>query len=142
MAFLWFDAGFLWEIPGGLRRCRFFDLPPGGGCSRWADSLSNEQLGLVILAKFLISLGLLVKFLLGKELTEAPSVYFAGSRRLIIGGVTSLVLPDGPAARGAVPSGRVIRFAWCSLGLAKEECADHRSDRAKRLHTTKWSLPA
>ena len=50
----------------------------------------------------------------------------------------SAVLPDGPAAREAGASCRVIRFAV----VANDVCADHWEGCAKRLHTTKWSLPA
>ena len=45
--------------------------------------------------------------------------------------LTGRILPDEPAARGAVPSGRVIRFAVVLPMVAKNDCADHRSGRAK-----------
>jgi len=43
------------------------------------------------------------------------------------------VLPDGPAARGAVPSGRSIRFAVVLPLVAIEDYADQREEDAKRI---------
>jgi len=72
VVFWWFFCGALLAFCGA--GC-FFTLPLGGQVVGRGEGLCFQLVGLIILGNLLFLLGLLGKFLLGKELTGPPSLF-------------------------------------------------------------------